>query len=214
MAITVICDECSESHRVREDAVGKQFVYKSCGKSLMVEAPDHIDGGLDQQPTSQGVALEMTSQGWRLIASTRSMFAAVENLVICLIALVGLESSIQLLRASWDDPGGWFMFVFCLPLSILSAYQIVFSHCGKIVITVDGHRGTVFTGVGVVGRRQPFDWSRTTSVDDECVLRRGRVSYRLVLDGRTQIWFGRSLSKDRQLDVLHRLRELLRQRAS
>ena len=33
MPITVTCDECSEPHRVRDDAVGKQFVCKGCGKS-------------------------------------------------------------------------------------------------------------------------------------------------------------------------------------
>ena len=39
MPITIICDECSESHRVREDAVGKRFKCKGCGKGLMIEAP-------------------------------------------------------------------------------------------------------------------------------------------------------------------------------
>ncbi len=38
MPITVTCDECSEPHRVRDDAVGKQFVCKGCGKLLTVEA--------------------------------------------------------------------------------------------------------------------------------------------------------------------------------
>ena len=39
MPITIICDECSESHRVREDAVGKRFKCKGCGKGLMIETP-------------------------------------------------------------------------------------------------------------------------------------------------------------------------------
>ena len=39
MPITVTCDECSESHRVREDAIGKQFKCKGCGKLLKVAAP-------------------------------------------------------------------------------------------------------------------------------------------------------------------------------
>ncbi len=39
MPITVTCDECSESHRVKDDAVGKRFKCKGCGKSLKVEAP-------------------------------------------------------------------------------------------------------------------------------------------------------------------------------
>lgn len=212
MPITVTCDECSEPHRVRDDAVGKQFVCQGCGKSLTVEVPAQIDDRLAQQPSSEGVAWESTGQGWRLIASKRSIFEAVAMLAICLIVLVGLESSIQLLRAAWDSPGGWLMFAFCLPLSILSAYQTAFSLCGKIVITVEGHRGTIFTGVGVVGRRQPFDWARTTSAEDECVpAGRSGFAYELVLDGPTQIRFGRSLPEKQQLEVLAVLRRMLRQ---
>ena len=45
MPITVTCDECSESHRVKDDAVGKRFKCKGCGKSLKVEAapPPYIE---------------------------------------------------------------------------------------------------------------------------------------------------------------------------
>lgn len=39
MPINVTCDECSESHRVKDDAVGKKFKCKGCGKSLVVAAP-------------------------------------------------------------------------------------------------------------------------------------------------------------------------------
>ncbi|RLS58209.1 MAG: hypothetical protein DWH91_02825 [Planctomycetota bacterium] len=39
MPITVTCEECSEIHRVRDDAVGKRLKCKGCGISLKVEAP-------------------------------------------------------------------------------------------------------------------------------------------------------------------------------
>ena len=39
MSITVTCDECSEIHRVRDDAAGKRLKCKGCGKSLRVEVP-------------------------------------------------------------------------------------------------------------------------------------------------------------------------------
>lgn len=45
MPITVTCDECSESHRVKDDAVGKRFKCKGCGKSLKVEAPAPPEDG-------------------------------------------------------------------------------------------------------------------------------------------------------------------------
>jgi hypothetical protein len=43
MPITVICDECSETHRVRDEAAGKRFKCKGCGKSLLVESPVETD---------------------------------------------------------------------------------------------------------------------------------------------------------------------------
>lgn len=43
MPITVTCDECSESHRVKDDAVGKKFKCKGCGKTLVVVAPPPED---------------------------------------------------------------------------------------------------------------------------------------------------------------------------
>lgn len=51
MAITVTCDDCSESHRVKDDAVGKRFKCKGCGKSLKVKAPepDEEFAGLDEE---------------------------------------------------------------------------------------------------------------------------------------------------------------------
>ena len=39
MPINVTCDECSESHRVKDDAIGKKFKCKGCGKLLKVEVP-------------------------------------------------------------------------------------------------------------------------------------------------------------------------------
>lgn len=51
MPITVTCDECSESHRVKDDAVGKKFKCKGCGKSLKIVAPPPPEedfGNLDE----------------------------------------------------------------------------------------------------------------------------------------------------------------------
>lgn len=43
MPLTVTCDECSESHRVKDDAVGKKFKCKGCGKTFVVVAPPPED---------------------------------------------------------------------------------------------------------------------------------------------------------------------------
>lgn len=72
MPITVTCDECSESHRVKDDAVGKRFKCKGCGKSLVVKAPpppeddfgnfDEADFSEDEADDSDGEYLPKTSK--------------------------------------------------------------------------------------------------------------------------------------------------------
>lgn len=47
MPITVTCNECSEQHRLKDDAVGKRFQCKGCGKSLKVEATPPPDDDFD-----------------------------------------------------------------------------------------------------------------------------------------------------------------------
>lgn len=59
MPIIVMCDECSESHRVKDDAVGKTFKCKGCGKSLKIKAPAPPEddfGSIDDAELSDEVA--------------------------------------------------------------------------------------------------------------------------------------------------------------
>lgn len=51
MPITVTCDECLETHRVKDEAVGKLLKCKGCGRSLMIVAPPPPEddfGNLDE----------------------------------------------------------------------------------------------------------------------------------------------------------------------
>lgn len=48
MPINVTCDECSEQHRLKDDALGKRFQCKGCGKSLRVEADSPSDEDFEQ----------------------------------------------------------------------------------------------------------------------------------------------------------------------
>ena len=50
MPISVTCDECSATHRVRDDAVGKRFKCKGCGSSLLIEAPALADHDSTKTP--------------------------------------------------------------------------------------------------------------------------------------------------------------------
>ena len=143
MPISVTCYECSATHRVRNDAVGRRIKCKGCGKSITVELPDRSDRNFDLHSSSTDNLLETTNQAWRLCASTRSTSGGMISVIVLLIALVGLESSRWLLRESMTSLEGWFVFAFCLPLSLLFAYQAATSFWGKLEITVQGDRKSV-----------------------------------------------------------------------
>ncbi len=58
MPITVTCDECLETHRVRDEAVGKLLKCKGCGRSLKIEAPAPTEedfGNFDDPELSESV---------------------------------------------------------------------------------------------------------------------------------------------------------------
>ena len=84
---------------------------------------------------------------------------------------------------------------------------------GKIVVSVDGHQGSVFTGIGSAGWRQPFDWSGTKWIHEDHVVKPKFRYYEIVLIGPSQVRFGRLLSKDRRHWVLHTLRKMQQMQA-
>ncbi len=212
MPITMICDECSEPHRVRDDAVGQSVQCGRCGKSFVVKAPEVSGSELRLTPNGKGVSLEITDRGWSLRASTRSVIYAVVFAVILSVCLVGLKSAIVLVRASPASLDGWFVFAFCVPMFLLAAYQAAIRLCGRVEITVDRGQGTIFTGFWVIGRRQRFDWSQVTHIEDECVpAGRGSVAYQIVLCGPSETRFAKSLTWKQEREVLSLLQQLLRQ---
>lgn len=212
MPITVTCDECSKPHRVRDDAVGQSVQCGRCGKSFVVKAPEVSGSELRLTPNGKGVSLEITDRGWSLRVSTRSVISAVYFAVILSVCLVGLQSAIVLVRASPASLDGWFVLAFCLPMFLLAAYQAAMCLCGRVEITVEGRQGTIFTGFWFIGRRQRFDWSQVTHIEDECVpAGRGRIAYQIVLYGPSETRFAKSLTWKQEREVLSLLQQLLRQ---
>lgn len=165
------------------------------------------DREFDLQSLPKGISLEVTDQSWCLTASTRSVVDGLLFGFVSLLLGLGVVFFLLLFRADGKISLLW-VSLFVLALLITFARMAVMRLLGKIVITVEGHQSSVFTGIGSVGRRQQFHWARTKWIHEEHVVKPKSNYYEIVLIGPSQVRFGRLLSKVQRHSVLHALRQL------
>lgn len=86
--------------------------------------------------------------------------------------------------------------------------------CGKVVVTVEGHSGTIFTGVGSIGRTKRFNWLDISAIrEQECEPNTpGHQGAKIVLEGKERTEFGTWLKQNRCYFVLQALRKMLAER--
>lgn len=66
--------------------------------------------------------------------------------------------------------------------------------CGKVVVTVDGDDGVIFTGARPIGRRRHFNWRNVTAILQTETMRSAR---QITFTGEKQIHFGTGLKDER-----------------
>ena len=171
------------------------------------------DRDLDPFPTTKGISLEATSQRWRLVASTRSIIEALPSLIggtltpVVTVGIVWIGLHQKRPLSSFEL---WFM---PLLLVLFLSFFMVFVGLGamrllgRIEITIEEDRGTVFTGVGDLGRTQHIEWSETTRIHDEHKIGRGVEYHEIVLRGARTIRTGKFLTKDQASLIVQALRE-------
>ncbi len=80
---------------------------------------------------------------------------------------------------------------------------------GRIEITIQGGLGTVFTGVGKLGRTQHFDWTNAVEIQDQHITgRSGEEHHEIVLHTAKKIRTGQFLTEDQAREILQALRQL------
>ncbi|PYJ00454.1 MAG: hypothetical protein DME25_20645, partial [Verrucomicrobia bacterium] len=80
----------------------------------------------------------------------------------------------------------------------------VMSVCGKVVVTVDGDDGAIFTGVGPIGWRRKFNWREVSAIRrTEKYGNRGSVLQQITFEGQKRLNFAAGV-KDERLDFLFR----------
>jgi hypothetical protein len=161
-----------------------------------------------------GAWYEQTATGWRLGTSVRSAgaFYHVPFFLIWSGLSLGFLYGSQFVEGRFN----WEYSVFGLPFlygSVWLASDAMMSLAGKIVVTVDHGQGSVFRGIGSIGRTRRFDWNAVSSVEVREVGRINNFKQQAIsLDGPSRIVFGSLLSKPRRQYLLDGLRQLLAER--
>ena len=85
--------------------------------------------------------------------------------------------------------------------------------CGKMVVSVNGDQGKIFTGVGSVGWTRKFKWSGIREVQENTRYgSKGGIYHVIVLEGDTRISFGSGIKESRLYFMENALRAMLRKR--
>lgn len=210
MAIDATC-ECGREFGVSNDSVGRSVKCPECGSWVRVSEALNSE----TRDFRSDVSLEVTDQCWRLVASTRSLTEALPFLIVGtgqgflgLTLLWFVLSQKSPLSALWFLP---LILALFLVVACLGAMRLG----GRIEITIQGGLGTVFTGVGKLGKTQHFDWMDVVEIQDQHITGRGGVEYHeIVLHTAKKIRTGQYLTEEQAREILQALRQLQRTQPS
>lgn len=93
--------------------------------------------------------------------------------------------------------------------SILFWSLALMSIWGKVEITIRDDDGTIFTGIGSIGRRKHFRCSEMTLVREDIVTGKDSRSHVIVMEGATRIKFGSMLNEERRYFVMEVLKTMI-----
>ncbi|MDI1314727.1 hypothetical protein [Prosthecobacter sp.] len=106
--------------------------------------------------------------GFEVGASTRSPLAFFLVPFMCVwsgFSLNGIYGS-QIVSGKFNLGTSLFGIPFVLGTLLLGSAALM-AVCGKVVVTVRGREGRVFTGVGPLGRTRRFDWSQVSAITED-----------------------------------------------
>jgi hypothetical protein len=181
----------------------------SCADLLRRDEADQVN--LLDPPS--GVSFERTPNGFTLSATTRSgmAFFMVPFMTVWSAGSLGTIYGAQIVKGQFELGPSLFGIPFLIGAILFWATTLM-AVIGSVRVRVEGDRGEIFVGVGGLGRRRKFDWSRarrTGSAQANVRYPGGRSQQvQLVLADGRDICFGSGLSPERRLFVERALEKL------
>ncbi len=188
-----LCADCNETFRISQ--------------CLDLEA---VDEQTLREPPS-GAWFREEFQGFVLGASTRSPIAFFLVPFTCVWAggsMWGLYIR-QIIEGEFDLASTLFGLPFLVGSIFLCSFTLMMIF-GKVVVSVEGQGGEVFTGLGPMGWRRPFNWAEVESIGEELssTSSNNSSSHVIVLKGPKELKFGSMLNDKRRCFMLNMLKLL------
>ena len=177
---------------------------------------NEIDAGFDLSKPPSGAWVKKGRENLIIGATTRSAiaFVLVPFMLVWSGGSIGGIYGTQVLSGEFS----LFMSLFGIPFLIGSVifWRLAFMAIwGKVVVTLDIGGGTIFTGIGNLGKTKKFVWTEITSVKEETSIsysRKGsRATTKIYLEGQKRVGFGSSLNEERRYYVLQSIKIILNQ---
>ena len=177
---------------------------------------DTVDDHFDINNAPKGAWVKKDFNQMVIGASTRSplAFFLVPFMIVWSGASIGGIYGTQIISGEFNI----FMSLFGIPFlfgSFIFWSLALMSIWGKVEITIDKQGGTIFTGIGSVGRNKKFTWDEISSVNENLVLysynrSRNNSGNSIVLEGKRRISFGSRLNENRRFYILKALQITLK----
>ena len=192
MASNIVCPRCHEFIPLEDVNVSADIALcRRCGENWsyadMVNRQDA--GRFDDLRPPSGAWHVSGMNGFEVGISTRSFAAFFLVPFMCVwsgFSLGGIYGT-QVFSGVFNLGMSLFGIPFVLGTLLFGSFALM-TVCGKVVVKVQGGSGSVFTGVGPIGRTQRFDWNKVTSIRTTQIYgRRGARSEQITIIADRQI---------------------------
>jgi hypothetical protein len=177
--------------------------------SLLVQAS--VSGPVDRNDPPRGAWYQPEFNGFVVGATTRHPIAFFLVPFMCVwsgFSLGGIYGS-QIVQGKLNLAMSLFGIPFVVGTLFFGSFALM-AVCGKVVVRVCDCDGVVFTGIGPLGWRRPFNFLEVTNVRVEPYLSGStQHSMTVVLDGPHKLRFGSGLTEARRDFVANVLRQEL-----
>jgi hypothetical protein len=212
----VSCPRCEQTIPAEQINVAANVAYcprcaEAFALSKLVESGDVDEGELTEPPA--GCWFQAGVDEWHVGATTRSAMALFLIPFTCIWSGGSLGAMIggQIVKGRFDLE----MSLFAIPFILGSVLLISFTAmtvCGKVVLSVRGDDGEIFTGVGTIGWRRRFAWSQVRRITER--ISSGPASnwnkMTICLEGPAKwIQFASLVKDDRRAFMAHLARRML-----
>ena len=204
------CGQVVEPHDINEEA--DFLVCMECDEAYRISEFTQKEKSFDIEDPPRGVYFKKKDTGFAIYASSRCIGIAIFFLAFVVLMAVFFVNALY--QAFHNDQSDFWIAIPVGILGLLFLYGALTFIFAKVVIAVEGDRGTLFQGIGKRGKTLHFRWSGVTDVRQELVGKGRSALSHFVIDSGIPIRATLQLSPDKFEYITFALRAMLKKRDS